>query len=127
MKILIADDHEAVRRGIRALLEFHEGWQVCGEADNGQDAIEQTKRAKPDLVILDIAMPALNGFEAAKLIKRLYPETAILAYSILQSKAFLNEALRIGMDGYISKSAGGQAVLKAVEEVQHRRSLKAKS
>ena len=123
MRILIADDHEAIRRGMRALLEFHEGWQVCGEAENGQDTIEKTKQAKPDLVILDLAMPTLNGFEAAKLIKELYPETAILVYSILQSEAFLNELLRLGVDGYISKSDGVQAVLKAVEAVQHRRSL----
>ena len=123
MKILIADDHAAVRRGMRALLEFHEGWEVCGEAENGQDAIEKTKQAKPDLVILDVAMPALSGFEVAKLIKELYPETAILAYSILQSEAFLNEALRLGMDAYVSKSGGVQALVKAIEEVQHRRSL----
>ena len=123
MKILIADDHAAVRRGMRALLEFHEGWEVCGEAENGQDAIEKTKQAKPDLVILDVAMPALSGFEVAKLIKELYPETAILSYSILQSEAFLNEALRLGMDAYVSKSGGVQALVKAIEEVQHRRSL----
>lgn len=68
-------------------------------------------------------MPALSGFEVAKLIKELYPETAIPGYSILQSEAFLNEALRLGMDGYVSKSEGARAVLKAIDEVQRRRSL----
>jgi CheY-like chemotaxis protein len=123
MRILIADDHEAVRRGVRALLDSRDGWKVCGEADNGRAAIEKTKEVRPDLVILDIAMPVVNGFDAAKVIKELYPDTAILAYSILQSEGFLNESRRIGFDGYISKSDGARAVLKAVDEVQHRRSL----
>jgi DNA-binding NarL/FixJ family response regulator len=123
MRILIADDHEAVRRGVRALLESQDGWKVCGEADNGRAAIEKAKEFRPDLAILDIAMPFVNGFDAAKIIKDLYPDTAILAYSILQSEGFLNESRRIGLDGYISKSDGARAVLKAVDEVQHRRSL----
>lgn len=123
MKILIADDHETVRRGVRMLMESHEGWTVCGEAANGHEAIEKTKEMRPDLVILDMAMPVTNGFEAARVIKELYPGTAIVAYSILQSEGFLKEALRIGMDGYVSKSEGARAVLKAIDEVQRRRSL----
>ena len=106
MRILIGDDHEAVRRGMRALLESHDGWTVCGEAENGRAAIEKAKEVRPDLAILDIAMPVINGFDAAKVIKELYPDTAILAYSILQSEGFLNESRRIGLDGYISKSDG---------------------
>jgi YesN/AraC family two-component response regulator len=71
MRILIADDHDAVRRSVRALLESQDGWKVCGEADNGRAAIEKTKEVRPDLVILDIAMPVVNGFDAAKIIKDL--------------------------------------------------------
>lgn len=123
MRILIADDHEAIRRGLRALLQSYSGWKVCAEADNGQTAIEKAKDVRPDLVILDLAMPLVSGFEAAKVIKDLYPETAIVAYSILQSGGFLKEAQRIGVDAYVSKSDGAQALLNAISEVQRHRSL----
>ena len=123
MRILVADDHEAVRIAMRALLGSQIGWDICGEAETGRAAIEKAKELKPDLVILDIALPVVNGFDVAKVIKQFYPDTAILAYSILQSEGFLHEAQRIGLDGYVSKSDGAQALLKAVNEVQHRRTL----
>lgn len=123
MRILIVDDHEAIRRGLRALLQSHSGWKVCAEADNGQTAIEKAKDVRPDLVILDLAMPIVNGFEAARAIKCLCPATAILAYSVLESEAFVKEAQRIGVDAYISKSDGTQALLNAISEVQRHRSL----
>ena len=107
---------------MRALLECQDGWMVCGEADNGKTAIERAKELKPDLVILDIAMPVVNGFDAARAIKQLFPDTPILAFSILQSEGFLNESRRIGFDAYISKSDGLRAMLNAVDEVQRRRS-----
>jgi DNA-binding NarL/FixJ family response regulator len=122
VRILVADDHEVVRRAMRALLESHEGLEVCGEAENGHAAIKKVQELKPDLVILDIAMPILNGLEAAKIIKELYPDTSILAYSILHSDGFLNLSRKIGFDAYVSKSDGVLAVLKAIDEVQRRRS-----
>ena len=125
MRILIADHHEPMLLAVRALLESQDGWTVCGVADNGGAAIEKIKEVRPDLVIPDIAMPVVNGFDAAKIIKELYPDTAILAYSILQSDGFLNEARRIGLDGYVSKSDGLRATLNAVDEVQRRGSLTA--
>jgi DNA-binding NarL/FixJ family response regulator len=73
MKILVADDHEAVRLAVRALVESQAGWEVCGEADNGQTAIDKAKEVRPDLAILDIALPVVNGFEVAEVIKELYP------------------------------------------------------
>jgi DNA-binding NarL/FixJ family response regulator len=99
MRILVADDHEAVRRGLRALLESQDSWKVYAEAENGLTAIEKAKEIRPDVAILDIALPVVKGFEAAKVIKELHPDTAILAYSILQSEGFRNEARRIGLDG----------------------------
>lgn len=107
---------------MRALLETQRGWNVCGEAGDGREAIERTKELKPDLVILDIAMPVLNGFDTARAIKELFPDTSILAYSILQSEGSLHESRRIGFDGYVSKSDGSRAMLTAVDEVQRRRS-----
>jgi DNA-binding NarL/FixJ family response regulator len=123
MRILLADDHEAVRRGMRTLLETQEGWKVCGEADNGQEAVDKAKALRPDIVILDISMPVLSGFGAARLIKEHFPEVPILAYSMYRSEAFLQEARRIGLEGYVSKSEDGPTLLMAVDAVQNHRSF----
>jgi two-component system nitrate/nitrite response regulator NarL len=123
MKILLADDQGIVRHGLRALLESQDGWQICGEAKTGQEAIDKTRELKPDMVVLDISMPVLNGFAAAKAIKEFSPGTAVVVYSVYESEAFLKEALRIGLDGYVSKTDRWQDILKAVEEVEHRRYL----
>lgn len=123
MRILLADDHESVRRGMRALLETQDGWKVCGEAENGQDAVEKAKTLRPDIVILDISMPILSGFGAARLIKERFPEVPILAYSMYRSEAFLMEARRIGLEGYVSKSEDGPTLLMAVDAVQNHRSF----
>lgn len=123
MRILVADDHEAIRRGIRALLETQDGWKVCGEAENGQDAVEKTKALRPDIVILDISMPVLSGFGAARLIKERFPDVPILAYSMYRSSAFVEEARRIGLGGYVAKSEDGPTLLMAVDAVQNRRSF----
>lgn len=122
MRILLADDHEVLRHCLRSMLESKGNWTVCGEADNGRMAIERAKELKPDLVILDIAMPLVNGFEAARAIKDLLPNTAILAFTILKSEGFLNESQRIGFDGYVSKSDGSRILLNAIREVESRRS-----
>jgi DNA-binding NarL/FixJ family response regulator len=118
MRILLADDHEAVRHGLRALLESHEDWKICGEAHDGNDAVAKTRTLGPDIVILDVSMPNLNGFAAAKLIKQYSPATQILLYSIHYSRAFVQEARRIGVTGYVSKSEGGANFLMAVDSVR---------
>ena len=118
MRILLADDFEVVRRSLRVLLETQRGWTICGEAETGREAVEKTMELKPDLVILDVSMPVLNGFGAAKAIKELSPETTILVYSVHGSEAFQNEARRIGIDGYVSKSDGGQAILRVIDGLQ---------
>jgi DNA-binding NarL/FixJ family response regulator len=123
MRILLADDHEAIRRGMRALLETQDGWRVCGEAADGQEAVEKTKSLRPDIVILDISMPVLSGFGAARLIKERFPNTPILAYSMYRSEAFLEEARRIGLGGYVAKSEDGPTLLMAVDAVQNNRSF----
>lgn len=123
MRILLADDHEAVRRGMRTLLETQDGWRVCGEAENGQDAVDLAKELRPDIVILDISMPVLSGFGAARLIKERFPEVPILAYSMYRSEAFLQEARRIGLSGYVSKSEDGPTLLMAVDAAQNHRSF----
>jgi DNA-binding NarL/FixJ family response regulator len=119
MRILLADDHEAVRRGLRALLESQREWKICGEAEDGRDAVEKTKELKPDVVMLDISMPNLSGFGAARLIREYCPGVAILVYSVHRSQAFLAEARRIGVTGYVSKSEDSSTFLNAVDAVQH--------
>lgn len=99
-------------------METQRGWKICGEAETGQEAIEKTKELKPDVVILDVSMPVLNGFGAAKAIKEFSPETTILVYSAHGSEVFRDEARRIGVDGYISKSDGGQAILRFIDTLQ---------
>jgi DNA-binding NarL/FixJ family response regulator len=121
MRILLADDHEIVRRGLRSLLESRDDWRICGEATDGNDAVEKTRALDPDIVILDIAMPNLNGFAAAKLIKQHSPATQILLYSIHYSRAFVEEAQRIGVMGYVSKSEGSASFLMAVDSVRRSR------
>lgn len=118
MRILLADDFEVVRRALRVLLETQRDWKVCGEAETGQEAVEKSQQLKPDVVILDVSMPVLNGFGAAKAIKDLSPGTAILLYSVHNSKAFQVEAERIGVDGYVSKADGGQEILRVIDALE---------
>jgi DNA-binding NarL/FixJ family response regulator len=120
MRILLADDHEAVRKGLRVLLESREEWTICGEAEDGRDAVEKTKELRPDVVILDISMPNLSGFGAARLIRQYSPGTPILIYSMHRSQAFLDEARRIGVMGYVSKAEDSNTFLTAVDAVHHR-------
>jgi DNA-binding NarL/FixJ family response regulator len=121
MRILIVDDHEVVRRGLRALLETQQEWKVCGEAEDGFSGVEQAKALRPDIVILDVSMPKLSGFGAAKLIRELCPKTPILLYSMYHSRAFLDEARRIGVTGYVAKTEDGPTFLMAVDAVQRNR------
>lgn len=118
MRILLADDFEIVRRALRVLLETQRDWKVCGEAETGQEAVQKSQELKPDVVVLDVSMPVLNGFSAAKAIKHLSPDTAVLLYSMHHSKAFQVEAERIGVDGYISKADGGQEILRVIDALE---------
>jgi len=86
VKILVADDHELVRRGVRALLESQPGWEVCAESSTGRDAVEKTKRLMPDVVILDLSMPELNGLEATRQIMAAMPRTQVLVLTVHESE-----------------------------------------
>src|ERR1700678_3764691 len=81
VRILIADDHDLMRRGVRTLLEPHPGWEICGEATTGREAVAKAEELKPNIVILDISMPDLNGVDAAKRIKKASPDTEVLIFS----------------------------------------------
>jgi DNA-binding NarL/FixJ family response regulator len=118
-RILIADDHEVVRRGIRAMLEGHPGWEVSGEAEDGRDAVEQAKEQKPDLVLLDIGMPNLNGIEAARQILANCPVTHILVLTMHYSQQVVREVLAVGARGFLLKSDAGRDLVTAIEAVQN--------
>jgi DNA-binding NarL/FixJ family response regulator len=118
LRILIADDHEVARRGVRALLESHAGWEVCGEAKDGREALELAAALKPDIVLLDIGMPSLNGLEAARQILSTAPDTAILVLTMHDSDQVIREVLRAGARGFLLKSDAGRDLVAAVEALQ---------
>lgn len=117
-RILIADDHEIVRQGIRTLLDKHPGWEVCGEAKDGREAVERSNALKPDIVLLDIGMPALNGLDAARQILTSCPLTGVLMLTMHDSEQVVRGALEVGARGFLSKSDAGRDLVLAVEALQ---------
>ncbi len=117
-RILIAEDHEIVRHGIRALLAQHPGWEVCGEAEDGREAVERNRTLMPDLVILDIGMPNLNGLDAAKQIASHSPLTRVLILTMHDSEQVIRDALAAGARGFLLKSDAGRDLVCAVEALQ---------
>jgi DNA-binding NarL/FixJ family response regulator len=123
LRILISDDHEVARKGIRALLEGHVGWEVCGEARDGREAVEYASRLKPDVLLLDIGMPNLNGLDAARQILATTPEARILILTVHDSEQVVREVLAAGARGFLLKSDAGRDLVAAVEAMQHRRTF----
>jgi CheY-like chemotaxis protein len=116
-RILIADDHEVMRRGVRGLIESHNEWAVCGEAVEGKEAVKKSRELKPDLVILDINMPGLTGLAAAQQIRRENPAAKILFFSVHESPQTVREVLNVGGQGYVAKSRAGHDLVDAVRNV----------
>jgi CheY-like chemotaxis protein len=114
-RILIADDHEAVRRGLRSAL-VGAGWQVCGEAVNGQEAIQKTMELKPDLVILDVSMPNVGGLEAAREILK-SSQSKVLIFTMHESKQIRDETANIGVHGMAVKSAPLSVLLATIDSI----------
>ena len=110
-----------VRRGIRAVMEAQSGWEICGEAPTGRGAVEKAKLLKPDLVILDISMPELNGLEATRQILKAVPKVEILILTIHESEQVEREVLAAGARGYILKSDDGRDLVAAVESLRRHR------
>src|ERR1700722_15276279 len=115
LRILIADDHDLMRRGVKALLQSRAGWEVCGEAHTGREAVSKAEELKPDVVILDISMPDLNGVDAAKRIRKVAPATEILILSVHYSDQLIREIVEAGVRGYIVKSDSDRDLVIAVE------------
>ena len=123
LRILIADDHEVARQGIRALLESHPGWEVCAEAKDGREAVEGASRLKPDVLLLDIGMPNLNGLDATRQILAIMPDARILILTIHDSEQVVREVLAAGARGFLLKSDAGRDLMAAVEALQQRRTF----
>jgi len=104
IRILIADDHEMIRAGLRRIIEGHESWRICAEAATGREAVELAKKFVPQVVILDLVMPELNGLEATRQIKQCVPITEVLIFSIHDSMDLIRQATEAGALGYLPKS-----------------------
>lgn len=118
LRILVADDHEIVRQGICALLQAHPGWEVCAQAADGREAVESTAQLKPDVAILDIGMPNLNGLNATRQILQENPQTKVLILTIYESEQVLREVLGVGAHAYLLKSDAGRDLITAIEALQ---------
>ena len=118
LRLLIADDHEIVRKGLRSLLESQPGWQVTAEASDGREAVEKAKEIKPDVTVLDIGMPALNGLEAARQMIKNDARAKILILTMHESDPLIREVLDAGARGYVLKSDAGRDLVTAVNAVR---------
>jgi len=112
--ILLADDHTVVRQGIVKLLEGEKNFKVIGEAGNGRDAVSKVEQFKPDVVLMDISMPLLNGIEATRQIKRISPQTKVIILSMHSHDRFIGELLTLGASGYLVKDSTGADIITAI-------------
>src|SRR5581483_1067212 len=118
LRILVADDHPAVRRSIRALVESHPAWTISAEAENGVEAVQKTQELAPDVVLLDMTMPELDGLEAARQILQRAPNTCVFILTTHQSPQLTEEVLRAGARGTILKSNAETALPAAIESIR---------
>lgn len=115
VKLLVADDHAIVRRGLQALLEVQAGWQVCATAENGQAAVDLAAQHRPDVAILDYSLPGLNGLEATRHIRLTNPSTEVLIYTMHNNEDVISDVLRAGARGYLLKTEDDAEVVRAVQ------------
>jgi two-component system response regulator NreC len=116
-RIVIAEDHTILREGLRALLSSQEDLQVVGEAGDGREAIRQVENLAPDLILMDLSMPKMNGVEAIREIRKRIPQTRILALTVHKTEEFILEVLQAGADGYIPKDASSNELMMAIRSV----------
>ncbi len=117
LKILIADDHEIVRQGIAAMIEGEDCCRVCGQAVDGRDAVQQAEKLQPDVVLLDISMPELNGIDATRQIRRVAPDSKVIIFTMHDAERLVHEVFQAGAAGYVLKSDVGTHLLKAIRTV----------
>ena len=121
IRILLVDDHPIVRQGLKTLLEGHSDWEVVGEASDGAEAVDKARDLHPDVMVLDVTMPRMNGLEACRVLRRQAPALEVLFVTQHDSPQMMREALEAGARGYVVKSNAARDLLAAVEAVsQHR-------
>src|ERR1700722_13166571 len=117
MRILIADDHEIIRQGLRTLLSTDDTWAICGEAVDGREAVEKARLLKPDIIVMDISMPNMDGLQATRTIRETSPEIEIVILSQHDSKEMIRQAFKAGARGYVVKSAISNDLVTALRTV----------
>ena len=122
-RILLADDHEVVRAGLRALLEEHQGWEVVAEAVDGRQAVEKATKLKPDAVVIDIAMPLLNGLEAVRQIVKAVQNCRVLVLTMYDSDPLIQQVLQAGARGYLLKSDAGRDLVSAIDALRRNKTF----
>jgi DNA-binding NarL/FixJ family response regulator len=118
LRIVIVDDHSVVRRGVRALLESQPGWEVVGEATTGREAVDAVKRLQPDVVVMDMSLPELNGLEATRQILKEAPRTEVLVLTMHHSEELVRDVLHAGARGYVLKSDADASLINAVDSLR---------
>jgi DNA-binding NarL/FixJ family response regulator len=117
VRILLADDHAVVRRGLRALLEARQDFEVCAEASNGREAVELALHHKPDVAVLDISLPIMNGIEATRQIRKEAPGTEVMIFTLHDRESEIRDVLHAGARGYVLKSEADEQIVRAVESL----------
>jgi DNA-binding NarL/FixJ family response regulator len=117
VRVLVADDHEVMRLGLRNLLEVQPGWSVCAEASNGQEAVEKTLQFRPDVIIMDLSMPVMNGLEAASEISRIQPQIPVILFSLHLSDDLYRHFQTDGIRGAVAKGDAARDLVQAVQAV----------
>src|SRR6185369_12125484 len=116
--VLLAEDHQIVREGFRSLLEHESDLEVVGEAETGRQAVQLTRKLRPAVVVMDIAMPSLNGLEATRQIRKDFPETKVLILSAHSDDAYVEQVAALGASGFLLKQTSSDVLAKAIREVQ---------
>ena len=117
VRVLLADDHDVVRKGVRTMLEGREGWQVCGEASTGTEAVRLAAQLQPDIAVLDLEMAELDGLQATRLIKKDQPQIEVLIFTMHDTEYLIREVLSAGARAFVLKSEGGRKLIEAIESV----------
>jgi two-component system, NarL family, response regulator NreC len=117
LRILIVDDHELMRAGVRTIVSHNSLWEICGEAENGREAIDKTQELKPDLVVIDISMPQMNGIDATREIRRIAPGTKIIILTMHENRQIVFAAQHAGADAVITKRMASESLINAIERL----------
>jgi DNA-binding NarL/FixJ family response regulator len=116
-KVIVVDDHAVIRRGVQGILSAFPEWELCGEAENGQEGIRLAEALKPEIIIMDVSMPVLNGLEATRIIHNILPDTKILLLTLHSSTELVRSAFRAGARGYVLKSDAENELVRALNVV----------